>query len=71
MIEIWQPRWKDRTVLIACYKVGDGWIHIRFTKTKSMPDKYRVSSYEVRKCPITTNGTLKCYAVPLDILEKI
>ena len=32
-IEIWQPLWKDRVVLISKYKVG---LHnqIEFTKTK-------------------------------------
>lgn len=68
VIEIWQPRWKDRKVLIAKYKVGTHNL-IRFTKTKSMPDDYYLSGTTIAKCPIETNGTVDCYAVPMDELE--
>lgn len=73
IIEIWQPRWKDRTVMIAKYKVGTHNL-IRFTKTKSMPDDYYLSGGTIRRSPVTTNGKLECYAVPmneLEILERI
>lgn len=69
-LDIFQPRWKDRTALLATYKVGT---HncITFSKTKTMPGEYYISGEEVKKCPITNNGKLDCYAVPLDKLEKL
>ena len=71
MIEIWQPKWKDRTVLIACYKVGDGDVFIRFTKTPSMQGTYVVSNDIVKGSDVVTNGKLRCYAVPLDELRRV
>ena len=69
-IEIWQPRWKDRVVLIAKYKVGEH-NKITFTKTKSMADRYYLSGETIRNCPLDTNGTTDCYAVPMDKLELL
>jgi hypothetical protein len=70
VIEIWQPRWKDRTVLIAKYKVGTHNV-VRFTKTKSMPDDYYLSGSEIRQHATTNNGKLECYVVPMDRLETL
>lgn len=72
-IEIWQPRWKDRVILIAKHKVG---IHnqITFTKTSSLPNTYYLSGEVIRRCATDTNGKLPCYAVPmqeLKILERV
>jgi len=67
-IEIWQPRWMDRTVLIAKYKVGND-NYIKFTKTPSMPGTYHIKGDEVRKYPLQSNGKVACYCVPLDALE--
>jgi hypothetical protein len=69
-IEIYQPRWKDRTVLIATYKVGEH-NEIVFTKTKSLPDTYYISGEVAKSYPIQTNGTISCYAVPLSALEQL
>lgn len=67
MIEIWQPRWKDRKVLIAKFKVREGVNEIRFTKAPSLgTDIFRVNSEVIRACPIGSNGKLDCYEVPLD-----
>lgn len=70
LIDIWQPRWKDRVVMVAKYKVG---MHncITFSKTKSMPGEYYLSGEEIKKHPLNTNGKLDCYAVPMDKLEKL
>jgi len=71
-IEIWEPRWHDRIVLIAKYKVTSGVNKIIFTKTKSLKNKvFQLTGTEIKKYPITTNGTIACYAVPLDKLEQI
>lgn len=73
MIDIWSPRWHDRKVLIAKYKVSDGLNQIRFTKAKSLKGKvYSISGMEIMKYPVETNGTIKCYAVPLEkIIESV
>lgn len=68
-IEIRQPRWKDRTVLIATYKVSAGKNLIKFTQTKSLPDIYSCDAKDIVKCPIQSNGKIDCYAVPLSMLR--
>ena len=71
MIEIFQPRWRDHTVLIACYKVKDGDNWIRFTKTPSMKGTYMCHSDIIRSCPVDSNGKIRCYAVPLNELKEL
>ncbi len=74
--DIWQPRWKDRMVLLATYKVADENI-ITFSKTPSLKGTYRISGEEVKKCHIRPEDTTqarripRCYEVPLSKLEKI
>lgn len=70
VIEIWQPRWKDRVVLIAKYKVGTH-NEIIFTKTPSLEGSFYISGANATKYPVETNGKLACYAIPLDDLEKL
>jgi hypothetical protein len=70
LIQIWQPRWKDRKVLIAKFRVGTH-NEIVFTKTKSMPDKYYLSGETIKKYPLETNGRIQCYAVHMDELEVL
>lgn len=72
-IEIWQPRWKDRVVLIAKHKVG-AHNEITFTKTKSLPNTYYISGEVIRRYPTDTNGKIACYAVSMDelrVLERV
>ena len=71
MITIWEPRWHDRKVLIAAHKVQEQ-NEIVFTRTKSIPatTKFRISGKEIRQYPISTNGAIDCYEVPLDIILK-
>lgn len=69
-IEIWQPRWKDRKVLIAKFKVADHNL-ITFTKTKSYPDTYYLSGKDIQQYPITSNGRIECYEVPLKELKLL
>ena len=65
MISIWSPRYHDRTVLIAKYKVGER-NEIKFTKARSLSGKtYSLSGDTIKKYPVETNGTIPCYAVPL------
>lgn len=70
-IQIWQPRWHDRVILIAKYKVGTH-NEITFTKAKSSyPDKYYLSGKTIQSYPLETNGKIACYAVPVDELELL
>ncbi len=71
MLEIWQPRWNDRKVLIAKYKVCNGTNEIIFTKGTLKGKKFKINSLEIAKCPVESNGTIDCFAVPLDKLEAI
>ncbi len=71
VIEIWQPRYKDRTVLLATYKVKDGENLIKFTKAPELKGLYRVDGSRVRACPISNNGKIDCFTVPLSYLEKV
>ncbi len=72
MIEIWMPRYKDRTVLIAKYKVAHGANLIKFTKAKHLLGKvFSVKGEDVFKCPVQSNGRISCYVVPMDLLQLI
>ena len=64
-IQIWTPRWHDRKVLIAKYKV-ETTNDIEFTKGTLKGKKYTVSGKDIVKHPLESNGTLSCYAVPLN-----
>jgi hypothetical protein len=66
MIRIWQPRWHDRVVLIAKYKVRYGDNVIKFTKSKSLKEDYHILGEEIIKYPTESNGKIDCYAVPLE-----
>ena len=71
MIKIWQPRWHDRKVLIAQYKVREGINKIKFTKARTLADKvYSLDSTQIRQYPLESNGKIPCYAVPLDTVVK-
>ena len=71
MIEIYEPRWHDRKVLVAAYKVKDD-NEIVFTRSTSLsPDtRYKISGAEIKKYPLGTNGKIDCYEVPLDVITK-
>ena len=72
VIEIWQPRYKDRTVLIATTKVVKGENRIVFTKAPQFKDMVFVCDGDVIKnCPLDSNGKIDCYAVPLSKLERV
>lgn len=65
-IDIWTPRYHDRKVLIAKYKVQTNNL-IEFTKAKHLKGmKFEMSGADIAKHPIESNGKLECYAVPLD-----
>lgn len=70
-IEIWSPRYKDRTILIAKHKVSHH-NEIVFTKAKHLMDRtWYLSGETIRKHPIDTNGKIDVYAVSIDSLEPL
>lgn len=69
MIEIWQPRWHDRTVLMATYKVRSGPNKIRFIRGSLSGQEFTMDGKDIIKYPIETNGKIDCYVVPLAILS--
>lgn len=66
-IKIWSPRWHDRKVLIAKYKV-QSMNEIVFTKGTLKDKRYSLSGAEIVRHPIESNGTISCYAVPLEVV---
>lgn len=70
-IEIWEPKWKDKTVLIGCHHVCAGANLIKFSRAKSLPDIYMVDSETIRNSPRCPNGEIDCYAVPLSALQSV
>lgn len=71
MIEIWAPRYHDNVVLIDVRKVSERNI-IMFTKAKHLlGQKFYVDKEDIVNSPIDTNGSIKCYAVPMTKLEPI
>ncbi len=70
VLTIKQPRYKDRVVMLACYKVGDH-NKIVFTHAKEMPGAYYVSGKVARSYPKETNGSIMCFSVPLHELEPL
>jgi hypothetical protein len=67
MLVIRQPRWHDRKVLIAKYKVKDDNL-LTFTETKQLADKvFKIKGAVIKKYPLESNGVIDCYAVPLEL----
>ncbi len=73
--EIWEPRYRDTTVLLACRKVGT---HNKIVFTGNSKgynlmgtEPYYVSGKIVKKCKKESNGRIDCFVVPLDKLETL
>jgi len=67
-IEVWAPRFHDKKVLIAPYKVQNGMNRIIFTKT--MRDKrLLMDGAKIKSYPMESNGTIGCHAVPMKDFE--
>lgn len=75
MLEIFEPRYRDRSVLIACYHIVEGRdLEIEITKG-AYAGFYRVPAEVIKSSPIekmeTKSGRLmNIKAVPLDELIK-
>ena len=73
VIEIWQPRWHDRVVLVDVKKVKEGTNYLRFTKAPSLgKGLWSFDGTTVRReCELDSNGKLECFAVPLYMLVEV
>lgn len=75
-IQIWEPRWRDRRVLLARYRLPAGQdvqVEIKKSAAKGL---YRVPNTLICKSPIedmkTKSGkTIKMRAIPLDEMERV
>lgn len=73
VIEIWQPRWHDRRVLVDVKKVREGVNYLRFTKSPSLGKGLWTFDGTVvrRECEVDTNGKIPCFAIPLYMLVEV
>ena len=69
--DIFQPRWRDRKVLLAKHKIGEH-NKIVFSKAPSLGTApYYISGKEARKYKTESNGKIDCLAVPISALEPL
>lgn len=68
IIEILEPRYYDRKVLIACHKVQEK-NYIRILKG-AYAGEYFISGVVASAYDIQSNGKINCYAVPISQLER-
>mgnify|MGYP003601302691 CR=1 FL=1 len=63
-----QPRYHDRVVLLANYKIST---HNRviFTHDKNLEGEFYISGIKAREYDLASNGKLLCRQVPLEELE--
>lgn len=74
-LTIWRPKYSTKysdeaeyIALLAVYKVNKATptIIVDFTKAKHLEgQRYAISREVAKQCPIASNGTIDCYAVPL------
>ena len=77
-IELWYPKYStqymevgERVCLPACYKVKTH-NKIVFTKAKHLLGyEFYLSGEKAREYQIVTNGTIKCYEVPMSALQQL
>lgn len=75
-IEIWQPRWHDKKVLVAKFRIRpeqDVFIEIKESVWKG---KYRIDYQDIVASDVETmktkaGGKIEVIAVPLDKIKKI
>jgi hypothetical protein len=78
LIEIWSPRFHDKRVLIGKYHLDHKLqpFKIIFTDkrkdgTVRYPETYYLSRKTIKRHKLESNGTIMCYSVPFDKLEKL
>ena len=75
LIEIKAPRWKDKTILVADWKVGaDNEIIIKATNKSGeryYPKSYYMSGEKIKTYPKQPHSIGEVYIVPLQDLELL
>lgn len=72
IIEIWEPRYKDKKALIGRHHVMEGTNYITFTKAEHLKDKvFEIHSSQIKSCPIQANGRGEVYCVPMASLKLV
>jgi hypothetical protein len=69
IIPVWEPRYHDRKVLLATYKIGEK-NKVKILKG-AFKGEYFISGVVASSYEIVSNGRIPCYAVPLSQLEKL
>lgn len=72
MIEIWEPKWKEKIVLVSVKKVKQGKNYIQFTKGTWKGRVYSFESDDIKGCDTQKNGKavqIDCYRIPLYLLK--
>ena len=76
---IWEPRWRDKTVLLADRKIGKhNDVHITYKNKEGLrqfPNPFYISGLQARKYPVEEMKTkkgdyLRVRAIPLSKLEE-
>lgn len=67
-IDIWSPKFSTNEVLISPYKIKPGLNRIIFTKSNLSP--LLIDSEDIRKYPLTSNGSIGVHAVPMSAFKK-
>ena len=75
MIEIWQPKWKERIVLVSVKKVRNGRNLLTYTDVPSLKGKvFSFDGASVRaNCDTQKNGKayqIDCYRIPMKMLHE-
>lgn len=71
MIKIWQPKWKDRVVLVSVKKVKPGKNYIIFTEGSWAGRVCSFESEDADRCDtqkIGKNVKIDCYRIPFSML---
>lgn len=68
---IWRPKTQTQTILIDIRKVMPGENVIIFKEDINRKNKkYHINSNDIITCPITNNGKIPCYEVPISSFEE-
>lgn len=71
MINIIEPRYHDRRVLVAKYKVNKSKMNRIKILKGAYKGLYRMSGIAIMSYPIESNGVIPCFVLPIDKLERI
>ena len=72
IIEVWEPRYRDKKALIGRHHVIEGTNYVTFTRADHLEGKvFRVESSIIESCPVQANGRGEVYCVPMSKLKLV